>query len=261
MKKLLAMILCVMMFVAVIPTSAFAAAPAVASWPTIDNPLETVAQYKKEISDMVKETKKSLETAYGVLVSDQVVYGTAKGMDDTIVGLVDAISKKLVEDNTTITYNGGAASITITKNYVDGVKDQVRLLIDSLVAADMAKTYKYAEFDANGNIKKIDPIKYAQTFSKAVSDALTNKKFMKGYEAVATFFALGQLVKDTNDKLKDEYDLFKESVDTDFDKKFENRYPQLWQQYIDTLNDASIGNYGTRVDPWALFPQAAVTLS
>ena len=260
MKKLLALILCVMMFVAVIPTSAFAAAPAVASWPTIENPLDTVAQYKKEISNMVKETKKSLESAYGVLVSDQVVYGTAKGMDDTIVGLVDAISKKLIEDNTTIVYPDGS-SITITKNYVDGVKDQVRLLIDSLVSADMAKTYKYAEFNADGSIKKIDPIKYAQTFSKAVSDALTNKKFMKGYEAVATFFALGQLVKDTNDKLKDEYDLFKESVDSDFDKKFENRYPQLWEQYIDTLNDASTGNYGARIDPWALFPKAAVTMS
>jgi hypothetical protein len=224
-------------------------------YPIINNPIHSVASYEKEIKDMIKETKNNIATAYGVLIGDQVVYTSAKTMDDTIVNLVDALTKKLVDEQKVRPTTAGGV-FAFTKSNVNVIKNQVRYLIDDLVAADMAKTWKYT--DADG---KVDPLKYAQTFNKAVTDALTNKKFMKGYEAVATFFALGQLVKDTNDKLKDEYDLFKENVDTDFDKKFENRYPQLWQQYIDTLNDASTGNYGTRVDPWALFPAAAVTMS
>jgi len=248
MKKLLALILCVMMFVAVIPTSAFAATTVKANYPTIDNPLMSVAQYTKEIKNMIGNTKTAVQTAYGVLVGDKVVYSAAKGMDDTIVGLVDAISKDLIEKNVTITYSNGT-KVTINKPYVDGIKDQVRLLMDGLVAKAMADNeYKYASYKADGSVDKIDPLKYAQVFSKAVSDALTNKNFQKGYEAVATYFALGNMIVDVNDQIKKEYDAFKDSVDMTFDKNFQDKYPELWKEYIDTLSD--VGHYKID-DPWA----------
>jgi len=291
MKKLLALILCVMMFVSIIP-SAFALENAKADlpknkddtqwhvaveyykdkdgnlqlnkgqawktgpYPVIDNPLMNVATYAKEISNMIKNTKANIQDAYGELVGNKVVYSTAKGMDDTIVGLVDAIASGLIGKKI-VTY-GPDGKITnpqhlFTKNDADAVKAQVRLLIDGLVSKNMAdNTYKYVtKYNDDGTIKEIDPIKYAQVFSKAVSDALTNKNFQKGYEAVATYFALSSLVKDVNDKMKDEYEAFYNSVDKDFDKDFQKNYPALWTQYIDTLNDKA--NMAAKYidDPWA----------
>ena len=291
MKKLLALILCVMMFVSIIP-SAFALENVKADattkntddtwnhaaveyykdkdgnlklnkgmiwqtgpYPTIDNPLMNVATYAKEISNMIKNTKANIQDAYGELVGNKVVYSTAKGMDDTIVGMVDAIASGLIGKKI-VTY-GPDGKITnpqhlFTKNDADAVKAQVRLLIDGLVSKNMAdNTYKYVtKYNDDGTIKEIDPIKYAQVFSQAVSDALTNKDFQKGYEAVATYFALSSLVKDVNDKMKDEYQDFYNSVDKDFDKDFQKNYPALWTQYIDTLTDAASGLY-ILDDPWA----------
>ena len=255
MKKLLALILCVMLFVSVIPTMAFAEdAPAttgVKEYPWIDNPLDTAAQYKKEISNMIKNTKDKIATAYDVLAMDQVVYSSAKGMDDTIVGLVDAISNPLIE-------KGKMAKADATK-----VKDSIRLLMDELVATDMAKTWKYT--DADG---KIVAIKYAETFAKAVNDAMTSKKFQKGYEAVATYFALSQMVSDINDQLSDEYVAFVEGIDGKFDKSFAALYPMLGATYVDTITEAAAQIEGKTeaeaaailagLDPWAAYTEAVV---
>ncbi len=259
MKKLLALILCVMMFVAVIPTSAFAEPiKPTNAWPTIDNPLESVAKYQKNIDSMLTETKKNIQAAYGILVGDKVVYTTAKSMDDTIVNLVDAISKDLVAKNKSYFVNKD--TVVFNKTYVDGVKNQVRFLIDEMVADKMIKNEdKYVtERNDNGSIKKIDPIKYAQTFNKAVSDALTDKKFMKGYEAVATAFGLLKLTDDINEKLKDEYDAFKETIDTKFDTKFPQSYPKLDQLFVDTMGEAAVGAVD---DPWSAFSSAHVSFS
>ena len=48
MKKLLALVLCVMMFVSIIPTSAFAE-EVLTLYPWIDTPIGSAAGYKKEI--------------------------------------------------------------------------------------------------------------------------------------------------------------------------------------------------------------------
>jgi hypothetical protein len=161
-------------------------------------------------------------------------------MDDTIVALVDGLAKDFVDKNITL------GDYTFNKAYVDGVKDQVRLVMDDLVAKSMAKNaYKYTNSDGSQ-----DPIKYAQTFSKAVCDALTNKQFQKGYEAVATFLALCNLHLDINSKIADEYAAFADSIDMKFDKNFQDKYPQLWLDYVDTLTDADNGYVID--DPYAL---------
>ena len=293
MKKLLALILCVMMFVSVIPTMAFATdgntdkdaagtpaattqkpnkvdaaakAKDIAKYPWIDNPLMDVAQYKKEIENMVKNTKEDLQDAYGELISNKVVYSTAKGMDDTIVGLIDAITADLVGKKIVVykddgTFDPTKTAYPFTKKDVDTVKKQVRYLIDGMVATKMAENdYKYiTKYNDDGSIKEIDPIKYAQVFSQAVSDSLTNKDFQKGYEAVATYFALSSLIKDVNDTLKDEYKAFYGDVDKDFDKDFEKNYPALYGQYIDTLADLSKYAPASLDDPWATRTESPVT--
>jgi hypothetical protein len=256
MKKLLALILCIVMVLSLVP-AAFAAddlAPSeddeeeeeIAPWylyPYIDNPLRSAAQYSKEIKDMIKDTRKNIQYAYEVLAMDQAVYGASKSMDDIIVELVDGIAKKLIEDG------------KMSKLTSDTVKTAIRLLIDEKVAADMAKEYKYTDGDG-----KLQPLKYAEVYAKAVSDALTDKKFVKGYEAVATYFALRQVVSDINKELEKQYDNFYDSVDSSFDANFADRYPLLAQYYVTSFDElADVAAYygidpeilAEFADPWA----------
>jgi fructose-specific component phosphotransferase system IIB-like protein len=251
MKKLLALILCVMMFVSVIPTMAFAedapttdtqkpAAIDYSKYGWIDNPLYAASVYKKEIENMMKNTKEDIENAYAEFASNKSVYSTAKGMDDTIVGLVDAISADIIGKKIVVYDAEGKVTnpeYQFKKADADGIKDQVRLLIDKKVADKMAENeYKFvSKYNDDGSVKEINPIKYAQTFADSVSAVLTDKDFQKGYEAVATYFALASLVKNVNDTLKDEYKAFYGDVDKDFDKDFETKYPELFKSYIDTI--------------------------
>jgi len=243
MRKLLALILCVMMFVSVIPTVAFADG-------IIDDPLESVNQYNREIKNMIKNTRESIESAYAVLAMDKVVYNSAKGMDDVIVNLVDGIAKPLIEKG------------KMTKAESDIVKNAVRGLFDGMVADKMAaNAYKYTDGTS------IDPLKYAQVFADSVNSALTSAKFQKGYEAVATYYALANIVNDVNGKLADQYIDFINGVDMGFDANFADRYPDLYENYIDTVTDAGLAALvlGEDVipllsvaDPWIAYQGAEV---
>ena len=240
MKKLLALILCVMMFVSVVPMSAYAVSDLPKDeYPTIEKPLSSANEYATEIKNMIKHTRENIETAYGVLVMDQVVYNSAKGMDDAIVNLVDGIAKPLISKG------------KMTKADSDVIKDAVRGLIDEMVASKMAKdAYKYFDGD------KIDPIKYAQTFANSVAKALTDKDFQKGYEAVATYFALRQIVSDVNDQLEKDYEKFQNGIDGKFDAKFADRYPELAENFIDTYGEMAEaileGEIFFPTDPWVV---------
>jgi len=259
MKKLLALVLCVMMFVAVIPTSAFAAD----TYPTVEKPLDPAATYAKEIKNMIKNSRDSIEDAYATIVMDKTVYNTAKAMDDTVVGLVEALTKNMIGQD--IMVRTGNADFPVgkskfTKTQADAVKDGVRHLVDSLVAKEMAdNSYKYY------NGKDFFILDYAQTFANAVSKALTNKDFQKGYEAVATYFAVTKLMNDVNKEIEDQYKAFRSEVEgTGFDKDFAKNYPELAKSYIDSFAEkygttgATIGIYAPGVTtaieataPWA----------
>ena len=234
MKKLLALVLCVMMFVSVLPTSAFAL------YPIVDDPLDSANAYAKEIKNMVKHTRENIEKAYEVLTMDQVVYNTAKGMDDAIVNLVDGIANPLISKG------------KMTKAYADLVKDAVRGLIDGMVAEKMTKdAYKYMDGT------KVLPLKYAQVFADSVAKALTDKDFQKGYEAVATYWALRQIVDDAKSELDKKYEEFENSVDVKFDAKFADRYPELAENFIDTYGEVAEaildGELFLPTDPWAVY--------
>jgi len=220
MKKLLALILCVMMFVAVIPTSAFAHTY---GDPNVDNPLYSATEYATQIKNMIKNTKSNIEKSYKFLAADQVVYGSAKAMDDMIVGLVDGIGNTLIEKE------------LMKKAGVDGIKDNVRSYIDGAVAKKISENY-YKALDKDG---KRDPILYAQLVADSIQGALTDKDFQKGYEAVATYWALASLIKDTKDSLKDARKDFADSVDKKFQADFAKKYTALVDEYIDTLDTAA----------------------
>lgn len=213
MKKLLAMILCVMMFVALIPTAAFAGGL------PVDDPLLTVKQYQKHIENMIKNTKTNVENSYKALVGDQVVYSSAKAMDDAVVELVNAIADPVI------------AKGDATKAWADLCKDAIRAYLDEAVAEKIEDNY-YKALDSDGDR---DSLKYAQLIANSINDVLTDKQFIAGYQAVATNFALRALVSDMRDSIKDQYDDFRNGIDASFQTKFAAKYTTLVDEYIDTL--------------------------
>ena len=217
MKKLLALVLCVVMVMSLAP-AAFAGGYAV------DDPLYSVAGYNKQIANMIKHTRENVEDAYKALVGDKVVYTSAKAMDDTVVDLVDAIANPLIEK--------GKAN----KAWADGVKNAIRHYLDETVADKIADDFHKC-LDKDGNV---DDLKYAQLIANSINKALTDKKFVAGYQAVATYFALGQVVSDIKDNLKDEYEAFQDSIDTKFQARFAAQYTNLVDDYIDTLGTATL---------------------
>ena len=266
MKKLLALVLCVMMFVSIIPTSAFAEEGILTLYPWIDTPIGSAAAYNKEIKDMIKNTREEIEGAYAVMAADKSVYNTAKAMDDTVVGLVDALAKQLIGEEIWVQQVDGVGyPHRFNKDDSDAVKALVRKWVDDKVASKLAdNTYKFYDGD------DYFPLKYAQVFADSVAKALTDKDFQKGYEAVATYFAVSKLMKNVNDKLEDEWKALRdEAYGTKFDTKFADRYPVLAEYYVDTFAelyddpDASLGLWDyyndeliSLVAPYADFPFA-----
>jgi hypothetical protein len=95
MKKLLALVLCVMMFVSVLPTSAFANTATVTRDFTrsISNtPLATIAS-EANANKAIGHAKKNIEYMYGALAADTAVFETVKNMDSTVDSLVKEMFK------------------------------------------------------------------------------------------------------------------------------------------------------------------------
>jgi hypothetical protein len=102
MKKLLALVLCVMMFVAIIPTAAFAddalpqAADPTKAWPALS-----------ASKTAVDNAKKNIDSIYGSLAANNAVFGAVKSMDtligDLTKGLLEGVDgyDKYVVDPTT----------------------------------------------------------------------------------------------------------------------------------------------------------------
>ncbi len=102
MKKLLAMILCVMMFVSVLSNVAFAeqnqpfpTSDATAKW-------SSLASANKAVSN----SKKNIEYMYGALAADNAVFGTIKAMDGVVVDLAKGLFADLT-DGYSINVPGG----------------------------------------------------------------------------------------------------------------------------------------------------------
>ena len=237
MKKLLALVLCVVMVLSLAP-AAFAANGDEATDPTAVITVSSVSEYSKMIENMIKNTRKNTEKAYKVLVGDQSVYNTAKSMDDAVVNLVNnfadtIVGKKVLKDA------AGNYTVRWTKANTDNVKAAFRKLIDTKVAEKYAEN-SYKALDADGNI---DPILRARTFAESVSKVMTDKDMQKGIEAVATYFAVLNLADSVNTELKDKYDDFRGSIDSKFDTEFDTRYPTLYANVIDTFEENG-GVYG-----------------
>jgi hypothetical protein len=233
MKKLLALILCVMMFVAVIPTAAFAYTPTV-GWPVNQNrdnngfleDQQPTYLSKTTARRAVENLGKDINAMYTALAADQTVFGTAK----TIYDMTDALSKDLLKGIGSYTYytdaiiNGQRVRVS-HEIYEDDLATNVRKSLNGLIGNtitnymnDRVSQFTSETTNAAGEvIRVVKPEKYLEVWGKAVENALSSEKAQKNIEAMVTgLFAL-KVQKDVNDGAND---LYTDIVDWDHWNEF-----------------------------------------
>ena len=204
MKKLLALLLCVMLFVAVIPTSAFASS------------LSTGWADKAVSNTAIKEAEKSIKNMYTAIATDELVFGTAKSLHD----LFDGLAKNLFDGVDTIdNYRiyDGRSILAVRFPYHDKLVDNTRAYLKGIVGDAIAKyisdrTDAFKSDSINGGV---DPEKYLNVFVAAVNDAVGSEKAQKGLEAFVNNIFVIKSVDSLNDQLKD---LNNEIIDWGTDK-------------------------------------------
>jgi len=188
MKKLLALILCVMLFVSVIPTAAFAADVGVgdeSGWAASKINTKAVSNMKDDIASM-----------YAALAVNQTVFGTAKVMHD----LADGMVKALFADTESVEFKDGHTVahddlVTKARAYLKGI---IGGEINSYIAKRLP-----AMTDENNQVDAED---YLKLYTKAVSNALTSSKAQKGFEAFVYAIATANIADSINDQFDDLYD-------------------------------------------------------
>jgi hypothetical protein len=170
MKKLLALILCVMMFVSIVPTAAFAA--------NYDSTDQRVWKGANQDQKIVEALRTNIQNMYGSYAVDNAVYNSVKTIDGILKDLVDGALK----DYTTSAFNG-AAGLTSSSDLNDAIVAGLRSTIGGQISEYLNKHYnEYYTYDSMGH-RVFDPTKYAGVYAKAASDALTSSKATAGIQA------------------------------------------------------------------------------
>jgi len=254
MKKLLALILCVMMFVAVIPTAAFAYTPTVGQYTNqnaangllVDQ--EPTYVSKTTARRAVENLGKDVKAMYTALAADQTVFGTAK----TIYDMTDSLSKDLLKGigsytyYTTETINGQQVRVA-HEIYEDDLATNVRKSLNAIIGNTVTNYMNDRVSQFTSEVKDpvtkevigrvVKPEKYLEVWGKAVQNALSSEKAQKNIEAMVTgLFAL-KVQKDVNDGAND---LYTDIVDWDHWNEF--KWGQLGVDVIDP-DGANVKNW------------------
>jgi len=130
MKKLLALILCVMMFVAIIPTAAFAdPAPVRAHADQTTLPLTPIPSAAKS-ADLIKKAKENIDYMYNTLAADNAVFSTIQSMDS----IVGSLATNLFDGVDTITDLKTGLTITGSK-----AKDNTKVILRDVLGSAIVK--------------------------------------------------------------------------------------------------------------------------
>jgi len=203
MKKLLALILCVMMFVAVIPTAAFATE----TWdPEFEvggtNNTEVNGWFKASVNkDAIDDLNDAIADMYSALAANQTVFATAQGMHSLADNLAKGLLANIDDFTFTVKVDNEKKDITFSH---DQLVDNSRAFLKAVIGAEI-KSYMdkraAAYLDDEDEIDDYDA--YLKTYIAAVNNALTSSKAQKGIEAFAYALATMAIYDDVNDKLDD----------------------------------------------------------
>ena len=168
MKKLLALILCVVMVLSLAP-AAFAA---------YDTSDQRVWRGAGQSQDIINALRTNVESMYGSIAADTAVYQTVRGIDDMVKGLVDEMMKGYAPRSAATGATGQAGSVI-----GDAVKAGLRATIGGEISDYLTKhNREFYKTDALGN-QIFDPIAYMGVFAKAASGAVSSEKAIKGIQA------------------------------------------------------------------------------
>jgi len=207
MKKLLALILCVMMFVAVIPTSAFAEGTTGGVATTYTPDLTPKFIDKAAMNSLIKDLNKDIKALYTATVANETVFGSAKSIYD----LTDNLAKELLKDTEKVKFPDGktlynedlVSNLRKGLNHIIG--DEIRNYMNDRVAAY-----------TNGS-GRVQPDKYLNTYVKALNSALGSEKAQKNIEGLMLAIATMSAQQKANDAADD---LYKEIRDWDHWNEF-----------------------------------------
>ena len=203
MKKLLALVLCVMLFVSIIPTSAFAYNSASADSKYIGD-AETLADGWYPVAtnkDAIDDLKDAMEDMFLALATNQTVFGTAKNLHDMANSLADSLFAGV--DSIDLSDFNAALVEVDHDDLVANTRGYLKSLIGAYVN-DYVLDRKAAWYDEDD--KTIDYENYLKVYAKGVEKSLTSAKAQKGIEALIYSLAalkLADAVDDEFDDLKD----------------------------------------------------------
>jgi len=235
MKKLLALILCVMLFVAVIPTSAFATVGAL--------PAPSGATLYPKWADkfdsklLIKDLKDDMKDMYFGMAADQVVFGTAQTMHD----LANGIAENLFEG-----VESAKDPITGKKVFHDDLVDNVRWQLKIIIGDEIANYMHDRQdvwTDGDGFVK---PEAYLKTFATAASKAISSEKAQKSIEAFVYGIAALKLQSDMFDAADDLRDAIAE---------WSEGYK--WGEFGEGFGIYGVKNPGMNWEPTVLIPNEA----
>ena len=180
MKKLLALILCVMMFVSVMSTAAFADSNSTKYDTTDQRTWKGESQNQK----IVEALRTNIENMYGSLAVDNAVFSSVKTIDGMLKDMIDGMLK----DYSTSAFNGNAG-VTSSGDLNDAILAGLRSTVGGEITKYLNEHYsEYYSYDSMGN-RVFNPTKYAGVYAKAASSALTSGKAVAGIQAYMLYAA------------------------------------------------------------------------
>jgi len=197
MKKLLALVLCVMLFVSIVPTSAFAynAATAQSKYIGADSGTNADGWYGvKTNKDAIDDLKDAIDGMFGALAANQTVFSTAKSLHD----ITNSMATAMFADVEDITLPG--FKTVDHDDLVSATRGYLKSILGAYVN-DYVMDRKDAWYDADD--ETIDTAKYMKIYTDGVTKSLTSSKAQKGIEALVYSLAALKVADSVNDELGD----------------------------------------------------------
>jgi len=250
MKKLLALILCVMMFVAVIPTAAFAVTIPSMAVPTTSGKYVPGWRSQLAAEKAIDAASDNIEALYLTLAADKGVFAVVSAIDGVVTGISDEIWGDVdeVSIGTALQKKLGTDPKVTGEFMNDVTKFYLRTVIGNEIMnymnnhwgayATHAAVRDITTGEVVGTATKIDPAKYMKTFADAACKAVGSDKAIANIQGVILSLAAGKAYDDFLDNLDDLRDEVTAWNDGDG--------AAIWATYFDD-NGSLTGQW---VQPW-----------